>query len=140
MQELVDVCGICDQLCEQLLQTMREMQQLHKLQDVHSASALVMAVRKLNSSFVKQSGEMVEPNKHMAQVEAERDKAWATAERVKTDLIELQAKMDALNGGSTPSSTVPSNRSSRVSAACMMSIRTSKASLCISRGRRSLHQ
>ncbi|KAF8583442.1 hypothetical protein K439DRAFT_56342 [Ramaria rubella] len=117
MQELVDVCGICDQL----------------------SSALAMALRKLNSSFVKQSGEMIELNKHMAQVEAERDEAWATAERVETDLIELQAKMDALNGGSTPSSTVPSNRSSRVSAARMTSIRASKASLRISRGGRSSH-
>ncbi|KAF8489844.1 hypothetical protein JB92DRAFT_1355752 [Gautieria morchelliformis] len=136
-QELIDVSIACDQLTEELFRVMDELQQLNKLRDVHSASALAMALRKLNSSFLKQTTDMQELSKQMTQLEAEREDAWATAERVEQDLIKLQSKMEALNGVATPGST--SNRSSRVSAARKTSIRASKASLRISRGARSSH-
>ena len=138
-QELMDVSITCDTLSEELFRVMDDLQQLHRLSDVHSASALAMALRKLNSSFLKQSSDAQEMARHVAQIEAERDEAWATAERVEHDLLELQAKMDVLSGNNngtlTPSTA--SNRSSRVSAARKTSIRASKASLRLSRGARS---
>jgi hypothetical protein len=135
--ELIEVSLACDQLTEELFRVMDELQQLNKLRDVHSASALAMALRKLNSSFLKQTTDMQELSKHVTHLEAERDDAWATAERVEQDLVKLQTKMESHNGLSTPGSA--SNRSSRVSAARKTSIRASKASLRISRGARSSH-
>ncbi|KAF8513567.1 hypothetical protein BU17DRAFT_21517, partial [Hysterangium stoloniferum] len=132
-QDLSEVSYACDQLSQDLFHVMDELQQLHKLRDVHSGSALAMALRKLNSSFLKQSVDMTEMSKHMTQLEAERDEAWATAERIEHDLVELQAKMDALSGESTNSSLATSKRFSRVSAARKTSIRASKASLRLSR-------
>jgi len=74
-------------------------------------------------------------SRNMTKLEAERDEAWAMAEHVEHDLVDLQAKMDVHNSLSTPSSAC--NRFSRVSAARKTSIRASKASLRLSRGTRS---
>ena len=139
-QELYEVSIACDTLTEELFRVMDELQQLNRLRDVHAASALAMALRKLNSSFLKQSADAQEAAQYVAQLEAERDEAWATAERVEHDLVDLQAKMDVLtsgtNGGTLTHSSA-SSRSSRVSAARKTSIRASKASLRLSRGTRS---
>ena len=135
LQELLEVSITCDQLTEELFHVMDELQQLNTLRDVHSASALAMALRKLNSAFVKESADLKEMRNHMRQLEAERDEGWAVAERTENELHELQTKI--ANGESAPS--LSSNRSSRVSAARKASIRASKASLRFSRGARSSH-
>ena len=134
-QEVLEISIACDQLTEDLFHVMDWLQQLNTLRTVHSASALAMALRKLNSSFLKGSENLEEMSKQMTQLEAERDEAWAMAERVEQDLIDLQAKVANLTGTSTPGTA--SNRSSRVSAARKTSIRASQASLRFSRGARS---
>lgn len=143
-QELTDLCVSCDRLTEELFHVMDELSQLHRLRDLHSASALGMALRKLNSSFLKQSEAAAEMSKHVTQLEAEKDEAWATAERVEKELMEMQSKYEGLlMGGSSPGMTTngtgtpaSSARSSRVSAARKTSVRASKASLRLSRGTR----
>jgi len=54
-QDLLEVSIVCDQLTEELFHVMDDLQQLNRLRDVHSASALAMALRKLNSSLIRGS-------------------------------------------------------------------------------------
>lgn len=96
LQDLMEISTVCDRLSVELFHVMDELQQLHRLCDDHSSSALSIALRKLNSAFLKQSVDMTDMRKHMTQLQAERNEAWKIAERVEMDLIELQNTMEAL--------------------------------------------
>ena len=148
--ELMDACAGCDQTSEELFHVSDQLAQVNGLRDVHQASALALALRKINTSFVRVSTEAGELRSQIATLEAEREEAWHTAESVEQELNELREKVakqqqQLQQRASTSNSTDPGTEgdpifgddpptrpSSRVSAARKASLRASKASLRLS--------
>jgi hypothetical protein len=141
VEELAETSVMLDQLAEELHSVDEQMAQLKSLRDIHSASALAMALRKLNSSFSKQLAEMQGLRRHVESLEAERDDAWKEAHEAANDYDDLNDHLRALEV-STPNTAgsftnYNSRRSSRVMAARMSSVRVSRAGLRPSRSQRS---
>jgi chromosome segregation ATPase len=121
VEDLRDVSMSLDRLAETLHSADEQLAQLSQLCLVHSSSALAMALRKLNSSFLKQFAEAQVLRSQVESLEAERDEAWKQAEEVAVDYEELRGgKVDNVN---------PENRFGRVLASRKSSIRASKAGL-----------
>lgn len=140
MEDLSETSTSLDQVVEELYLVTDQIQQLRSLVEVHSSSALAMALRKLNTSYAKKSAEAESLRARVAALEAERDEAWKQAEEVAHEFDDLQERVNETNGAQTPSSAKspgPSRRSSRVLVARKTSLRASKAGLRTSGGRRS---
>lgn len=120
INELRDVSVMLDRLAEDLHSVDEQVSQLTSLRDVHDASALAMAIRKLNASFLKQLAVSDALRSQVVALEAERDDGWQQAEKVANDFDRLSEKMEDVSS---------SNRSSRVMAMRKSSIRVSKAGL-----------
>lgn len=120
-EELNSIAVSLDQLAEELHSADVELAQLNSIVQIHSSSALSMALRKLNASFLKQVAETQELQERVSTLEVERDEGWKYAEEIAQECehLHLQEKLDS------PSS----KRSSRVSAKRKSSIRASKAGL-----------
>ncbi|KAI0752715.1 hypothetical protein C8Q80DRAFT_1267222 [Daedaleopsis nitida] len=149
LEELGDVSESLDQAAEELYVDTDQLAQLHHLRDVHQRSALAMALRKLNSSFLKQVGEVQRLREQVAMLEAERDEAWREAQEVAQEFDDYTDRIMSdpspglnlsLNTASTGKSAAdkgdrdkdsmtPSRRSSRVMVARKVSQRASKAGL-----------
>jgi len=140
VEEVADISATLDHFAEELHSVDEQIAQIKSLRDIHSASALAMALRKLNTSFLKQLSDTQALRAQVEAVEAERDEAWKEAEELANDFDYLIANVKVLdtlapnNPGSTRGS---SRRSSRVSASRKSSIRVSKAGLRPSRSQRS---
>ncbi|KAJ4490346.1 hypothetical protein J3R30DRAFT_70335 [Lentinula aciculospora] len=126
ISELRDISSTLDRLAEDLHSVDEQISQLTSLRDVHDASALAMAIRKLNASFLKQLAVSDALRSQMVALEAERDDAWKQAETMAHDFDRLNEKVD--NGDASSS-----NRQGRVTAMRKSSIRVSKAGLRSSR-------
>lgn len=120
INELRDVSVVLDRLAEDLHSVDEQVSQLTSLRDIHDASALAMAIRKLNASFLKQLAVSDALRSQVLALEAERDDAWQQAEKVANDFDRLNEKVEDVTS---------SNRSSRVLAMRKSSIRVSKAGL-----------
>lgn len=120
IEELKEVNANLDKLTEDLHSLDNQISQLELLVQIHSGSALAMALRKLNASFLKQVSENQTLRDRVQALEAERDEAWHQAENIATEIDTMHGRVD-----SAPSS----KRSSRVSAVKKSSIRVSKAGL-----------
>jgi hypothetical protein len=121
VEDLKDVSASLDKLTEELHSTDGQLAQLSQLCLTHSGSALAMALRKLNTSFLKQFAEVQVLRSQMEYLEAERDEAWKEAEDVAMEYEELRGgKMDNSHS---------ENRFGRVLASRISSIRASKAGL-----------
>jgi hypothetical protein len=120
-EELNSISLGLDQLAEELHSADVELAQLNSIVQIHSSSALSMALRKLNASFLKQVAETQQLQERVSMLEAERDEAWKYAEEIahEYDHLHFQEKLDS------PSS----KRSSRISAKRKSSIRVTKAGL-----------
>ncbi|KAH7929009.1 hypothetical protein BV22DRAFT_1192376 [Leucogyrophana mollusca] len=131
MDELSEVSLALDQLTDELHGVAEQISQLKSLRDVHSASALAMALRKLNTSFLKQATETQMLRQQVMSLEAERDEAWKQAEDVAQDFDDLNDRVapgDSQSPDSEKSKT-SNRRSLRVLARRKSSIRASKAGL-----------
>lgn len=125
VEDLKEVSISLDKAAEELHSLDEQLAQLSSLCDIHSASALAMALRKLNASFLKQFAETQALRQQVEALEAERDEAWKQAEDVANDFDHfLSERPDA-----TSSDSQYSRRSSRVSAVRKSSIRVTKAGL-----------
>lgn len=132
VEELSEVSIALDRLTDELHTIVEQLGQLKSLRDVHSASALAMALRKVNSTFLKQVAESQKLREQIDSMEAERDEAWKQAEDVAQDFDNLsdqvlESRGELVEGMSALRSS--SRRSARVSAVRKSSIRQSKAGL-----------
>ena len=127
-EELASVTAAGDKIVEQLHEIDDQITQVHRLRDIHQASALAVALRKLNSSLLRQTSEMEKLRLAVINLYAERDEAWRKAEELER---ELDAAYDHVELA-RPRSASSSRRSSRVSLARKNSARTSKAGLRLS--------
>ncbi|KAF7329862.1 hypothetical protein MKEN_00249800 [Mycena kentingensis (nom. inval.)] len=124
VENLKEVSTELDRLAEDLHSCDEQIAQLASLRDVHSASALAMALRKLNASFLKQIAVGETLKQQVATLQAERDEAWSQAVDVANDFDDLHERLEMQSPGSGSS-----KRSSRVLASKKSSIRVSKAGL-----------
>ncbi|KAG8912244.1 hypothetical protein FRC00_004931 [Tulasnella sp. 408] len=140
--ELAESSEACDRLTEELFQVTDQLAQMNQITQRHSSSALSMALRKLNTSFIKAKGETIDLQLNLAMVEAERHEAWAVAESIERELDHYKQKYgvaDDFLASPLPNHAPPSSWSSRspgtsrVSAARKSSVRASKASLRMSK-------
>lgn len=132
VEELSEVSIALDQLTDELHTIVEQLGQLKSLRDVHSASALAMALRKVNSTFLKQVAESQKLREQIDSMEAERDEAWKQAEDVAQDFDNLSDQVLESRGEQverTAALRPSSRRSARVSAVRKSSIRQSKAGL-----------
>ncbi|EIW79735.1 hypothetical protein CONPUDRAFT_166449 [Coniophora puteana RWD-64-598 SS2] len=151
LEELAEVASALDHLAEELHRVSEQLAQLKSLRDVHAASALAMALRKLNASFLKQVSEAQGLHERIGTLEAERDEAWKHAEDAAQDLDALEERVKAEDGGAGSSNNggnrssnndngdagalpdvkprVSNRRSLRISAVRKSSVRASKAGL-----------
>lgn len=128
VEELSDLTESMDHYSEELYSVSDQLSQLVHLRDVHCSSALAMALRKLNSSFIKQLAEKQELRTQLANMEQERDDAWKQAQEAAYEIDALNDKLAILEGASVPT-PASSRRSSRVLVARKASVRASKAGL-----------
>jgi hypothetical protein len=91
--ELADLNGTLDTLAEEMYFTADQARQLHSIRDTHSYSALAMALRKLNGSFLKQAGDVQELKRGVAALELERDDAWRQAQELAQELDDANARL-----------------------------------------------
>ncbi|KAG5635629.1 hypothetical protein H0H81_010576 [Sphagnurus paluster] len=121
VEDLKEVSGAMDKLTEELHSLDEQLSQLAQLCQGHSTSALAMALRKLNSSFLKQFSEAQALRQQVTALEAERDEAWQQAEDVAHDYEDLKSgKIESPN---------PQNRFTRVMAQRKSSVRATMAGL-----------
>ncbi|KAF7799873.1 hypothetical protein EIP86_011115 [Pleurotus ostreatoroseus] len=128
VEELSELTETMDNYSEELYCITDQLAQLRHLCDVHSSSALAMALRKLNSSFLKHLKEKQELRTQVINLEQERDDAWNQAQEAAQEIDALNEKLAALEGGTVPT-PANSRRSSRVLVARKASMRASKAGL-----------
>jgi hypothetical protein len=132
VEELSEVSIALDRLTDELHTIVEQLGQLKSLRDVHSASALAMALRKVNSTFLKQVAESQKLREQIDSMEAERDEAWKQAEDVAQDFDNLSDQVLESRGERVEGVAAlrpSSRRSARVSAVRKSSIRQSKAGL-----------
>lgn len=132
VEELSEVSLALDQLADELHNVGEQLCQLRSLSDVHSASALAMALRKINTTFLNKVAETKKLREQIEAMEAERDEAWKQAELVAQDFDNLTDQVQENDGGQGDERSVSkplSRRSTQVSAVRKSSIRQSKAGL-----------
>ncbi|KAF8955059.1 hypothetical protein BDZ97DRAFT_1861760 [Flammula alnicola] len=119
VEELKEITLTLDRLAEELHSLDSQLAHLDSLTHIHMGSALAMALRKLNASFLKQVAENQVLRNQVQTLEAERDEAWQHAEDVANDFDRITDKVESIS----------SKHSSRISAVRKSSIRVSKAGL-----------
>ena len=133
VEELSEVSDNLDHMSEELYNVTDQLAQLNHLRDLHSTSALAMAVRKLNRSFIKHLAEKEILKQQLMQLEAERDEAWYQAQEVAQEYDDLNDKVASENSPlpNPPTSFKDSSsrRSSKISIARKTSMRATKAGL-----------
>lgn len=132
VEELSEVSITLDRLTDELHTIVEQLGQLKSLHVVHSASALAIALRKVNSLFLKQVSESQKLQEQMHSMEAERDEAWKQAEDVAQDFDNLSDQVLECRGEQVEGTAAlrpSSRRSAQVSAFRKSSIRLSKAGL-----------
>lgn len=127
VDDLQDVSHTLDQVSEDLYFARDQAAQLVALEVTHAGSALAMALRKLNASYLKRSAQVQALQEQINALEAEREEAWSEAQRVAQDLDDLNDVLQDVHPGNSAISA--SRRSSRVLASRKSSIRVSKAGL-----------
>ena len=112
-EELAELASTCDRLTEELHGIDDQITQLTHLKDVHLSSALAMALRKLNTSYVKQSATLRELQFELTNLSMERDEAWKKAEELEMEL-DMLSEQSPISSLRAVKSIASSCRSSRV--------------------------
>lgn len=123
VEDLKDVSVGLDRMAEDLHSIDQQIAQLNSLCEVHFASALAMALRKLNSSFLKEFAQSQALREQVQILEAEKNEAWQHAENMAQDFDNLSERAQL---GSPDSQ---GKRFSRISAVRKSNVRMSRAGL-----------
>ncbi|KAG8807287.1 hypothetical protein FRC17_004533, partial [Serendipita sp. 399] len=94
LDELREVGIRTDQITEELYGVCDQIAQMHALQDNHSASALAMALRKINASYLKGTAEVTDMKAQLACLTGEREDAWAMADSLEKEVNELKLALE----------------------------------------------
>ncbi|KIY49773.1 hypothetical protein FISHEDRAFT_72404 [Fistulina hepatica ATCC 64428] len=116
VDELMTVSATLDELTQDLYSVDAQISKIKLLQERHSASALSIALRKLNKSLARQQAQTDELCRRVEALEAERDDAWREAETIAN-------QYDTMNEQNEPCSATVTRQSDRVVAARKGSIR-----------------
>ena len=112
LDELKELTQTLDQLAEELHSVDQQLSYLESLTLIHNGSALSMALRKLNSSFLQQVAENQLLRSQIESLEAERDEAWQQAQSVANEYDHQNQNNNDDNMSSTRSSRVSAKRKS----------------------------
>ncbi|EPQ56162.1 hypothetical protein GLOTRDRAFT_137975 [Gloeophyllum trabeum ATCC 11539] len=97
ISQLSSLVGTLDKHTHTLLQATTHEHQITCLQEVHQASALAVALRKLNASYKKRTDELRQARRRIEELEAELEEAWRCAEEVALEADEDdEEELDAL--------------------------------------------
>ncbi|CCA72943.1 hypothetical protein PIIN_06898 [Serendipita indica DSM 11827] len=109
LDELREVGIKADKVCEELYNVCDQINQMHALQDCHASSALAMALRKINASYLKSTAEATDMKAQIVYLTGEREEAWAMAESLEKELNEVKAQLEAEKAkvAAAAASTVP---------------------------------
>ncbi|KAF7431056.1 hypothetical protein PC9H_006774 [Pleurotus ostreatus] len=89
--QLSETTAECDQLLEQMMRIVDQQAQCVKLQDVHWASALAVALR-------KRTAELKAAKERISQLEAELEEAWKEAETIARELDDQEEELEEEEG------------------------------------------
>lgn len=87
--QLAQITITCDRLMESLLHISDQRAQIQRIQDMHIASALAMALRKLNSSYGKRVTELKGERARIEEMKAELKEAWDVAQELAQEMDDL---------------------------------------------------
>ncbi|KAF7985773.1 hypothetical protein HWV62_387 [Athelia sp. TMB] len=88
--QLSETTAACDRLMEELLRISDQQAQIVKVLDLHWASALAIALRKINKSYEKRVGELRVAQDRVEVLEAELKEAWKEAEDIAQEMDEIE--------------------------------------------------
>ncbi|KAI0074610.1 hypothetical protein K474DRAFT_1677001 [Panus rudis PR-1116 ss-1] len=126
LEEMSEISDNLDHLADELYTVTDQLMQLKHLKDLHSTSALAMALRKLNTSLVKHMADNKNLREQVRILEADRDEGWTKAQELAAELEQLNDKISD-SSVSTPLSSRDNSR--HVSLARKTSLRAAKAGL-----------
>ncbi|KAJ2918650.1 hypothetical protein MD484_g1798, partial [Candolleomyces efflorescens] len=92
--QLSETVAECDTVMQELLKITDQIAQIKKLLDNHWASALAIALRKLNGSFGRRSSDLAAAKEKIAQLEAALEEAWDQAEKMAREMDDIDAFSD----------------------------------------------
>ncbi|KIK57087.1 hypothetical protein GYMLUDRAFT_61671 [Collybiopsis luxurians FD-317 M1] len=87
--QISDTTAECDRLTQELVSVTDQMSQITKLIENHWASALAIALRKLNGSYGKRTAELIQTKTKVEQLQAELNDAWTEAEKLAKEMDNL---------------------------------------------------
>ncbi|KAI0766165.1 hypothetical protein BD413DRAFT_571948 [Trametes elegans] len=87
--QLADLTVSCDRLMETLVRISDQRAQIQQVQNLHIASALAMALRKLNTSYARRTTELHETRAYNDELKAELEEAWSMAQDMAQEMDDL---------------------------------------------------
>ncbi|OSX64340.1 hypothetical protein POSPLADRAFT_1073870 [Postia placenta MAD-698-R-SB12] len=87
--QLAEVTASCDRLMETLLTVSDQRAQIQRIQDVHVASALGIALRKLNASYGRRATDLATARAKVDELTEELEEAWKVAEELAQEMDDL---------------------------------------------------
>ncbi|KAH9851845.1 hypothetical protein C2E23DRAFT_886067 [Lenzites betulinus] len=87
--QLAELTASCDRLMEVLVRISDQRAQIQQVQNLHIASALSMALRKLNTSYAKRTVELQEERTRNEALNAELEEAWSMAQDMAQEMDDL---------------------------------------------------
>ncbi|KAI0367616.1 hypothetical protein BV20DRAFT_1054721 [Pilatotrama ljubarskyi] len=87
--QLAELTVSCDRLMETLVRISDQRAQIQHVQNLHIASALSMALRKLNTSYAKRTAELQETRARNEELKAELEEAWSMAQDMAQEMDDL---------------------------------------------------
>ncbi|PPQ63113.1 hypothetical protein CVT24_005824 [Panaeolus cyanescens] len=93
--QLAETIGECDQHLAEVINITDQIGQIHRLMDIHSGSALAIALRKLNGSYARRTADLKATKERIAELEAELEDAWKEAEKMAQELDDYEAAINA---------------------------------------------
>ncbi|KAJ4474894.1 hypothetical protein J3R30DRAFT_3504420 [Lentinula aciculospora] len=95
--QISDTTAECDKLTQELVSVADQISQVTKLIENHWASALAIALRKLNGSYGKRTAELIEARTKLNQLQAELNDAWSEAEKLAEEMDGLTRELDDID-------------------------------------------